>query len=112
MANYIRLDLLRFIHNEGKLGVMFQKGEVIGELITAIGGTQNGPEPAPLSVLIRRGVRSLPGREKEAEKLFETLSGELRSIERVRKRFSLTNSKCLIDASGIPTTWNWRRHSA
>lgn len=70
---FIRLDLLRFIHNEGKLGVVFKKGEAIGELVIAVGGTTNGPEPAPLSVLIRRAVHALPGKEKEAERLFESL---------------------------------------
>jgi hypothetical protein len=66
----VRLDVLRFIHSETKIGVLFHKGEAIGDVGNVIGGTREGPQPAPLSELIRKALSPAPGKEIEAERLF------------------------------------------
>ena len=69
----IRTDALRFIHSESKIGALFRKGEVIGDLGNVEGGTSAGPEPAPISDLIRRVLVPVQSKEKEAERLFKEL---------------------------------------
>ena len=69
----VQLDVLRFIHNPAQMGVIFQKGEAIGDVLNMVGGTKEGPGPAPLSELIRKTLNPEPGKEKEAERLFADL---------------------------------------
>lgn len=69
----IRLDALRFVHNETNTGVLFRKGEALGDVGNVRGGTREGPEPPPLPELIRTVLSPAPGKEKEAERLFDTL---------------------------------------
>ena len=69
----VQLDVLRFIHNPAQIGVVFQKGEAIGDVGNIVGGTKEGPGPAPLSELIRKTFNPEPGKEKEAERLFTDL---------------------------------------
>lgn len=66
-------DALRFIHNQAQIGVLFRKGEAVGYLGNVVGGTPQGPEPAPLSDLIRKVFRPVLGREEAAEDTFEKL---------------------------------------
>jgi hypothetical protein len=69
----VKIDVVRFIHYESKTGVMFRKGEVMGSLVNVIGGSDKGPQPLPLSDLIRRTLNPVSGREREAEDLFQKL---------------------------------------
>ena len=69
----IKLDVLHFVHSEAKPGALFRKGEPIGFIGDVRGGTTQGPEPAPLSLLIRETPQAAPGREEVAEDLFDKL---------------------------------------
>jgi len=70
---FVRLDVLRFIHNHAKIGILFRKGEAIGGIANIIGGTRTGPEPAPMPELIRAILTPAPGKDAEAARLFTTL---------------------------------------
>lgn len=69
----VQSDVLHFVHSESRLGVLFGKGEPIGDIGDVIGGTAQGPEPPPLSELIRRSLAPAPGKQQLAERLFDTL---------------------------------------
>lgn len=69
----VKADVLRFIHDESKIGVLFQKGAAIGVIRNVIGGTEHGPEPRPLSDVIRRTFQALPGKEEAARDTFKKL---------------------------------------
>jgi hypothetical protein len=61
------------MYNEHHTAVVFLKGEVIGEVTSVTKGTQFGPGPPPLSILIRNVLKPVPGKEDQAEALFEEL---------------------------------------
>lgn len=64
---------LIFVHNEAQLGVLFVKGEIIGDLGNIIGGSPEGPTPVPVPQLIRRALKAAPGKDAQAESLFDEL---------------------------------------
>ncbi|MFY9680865.1 MAG: SIR2 family protein [Candidatus Sulfotelmatobacter sp.] len=69
----VQQDVLHFIHCDAKPGILFQKGAPIGSIGDVTGGTTQGPEPAPLSLLIRNALSPARGKEKLAESLFDEL---------------------------------------
>jgi SIR2-like domain len=69
----VKLDALRFIRNDAQIGVVFKKGDVVGDIGNIVGGTNAGPEPAPLSETIRKIFAPVPGKEAVVEQLFSVL---------------------------------------
>jgi hypothetical protein len=70
---FVQAGVLVFIHSEAQIGVLFRKGETIGDVGNVIGGSKEGPQPTPLAQLIRNTLSPAPGKEAQAERLFDQL---------------------------------------
>jgi SIR2-like domain/SEC-C motif len=69
----IEADVIRFVHNVAQVGVLFLPKEPIGDIGNVTQRARDGVSPRPLSDIIRRTLRPVPGKEKEAEDLFAKL---------------------------------------
>lgn len=69
----VRIDVLRMIHSESQLSVVFRKGDALGDIGNLTAGTNKGPEPDPIPLLIRKVLTPAPGKNEEAERLFGIL---------------------------------------
>jgi hypothetical protein len=69
----VRTDLLRFIHMEQDIVALFPTGEVLGDVGAVALRDKDGIGPVPVGEYIRRQIKAAPGKESEAERLFESL---------------------------------------
>lgn len=72
-SELLRQDVLRFVHDIARLGVLFRPKEVIGDIgQTTVRGKDNSG-PRPVSEVVRLTFSPQKGKEAEAEKLFEEI---------------------------------------
>jgi hypothetical protein len=69
----VKGDVIRFIHNVSRLGVIFTRDAVIGDIGNTTTRAKEGNGPITIAEIIRKSFNSVPGRESEAEELFEEL---------------------------------------
>lgn len=73
LRELLRQDVLRFIHNISEVAILFQPNTAVGNIASLTLKTKDNGVPEPLSDRIRRMLDPVPGKEHEAQQLFEEL---------------------------------------